>query len=132
MAIGVIIGAAFGKIVTSLVNDIIMPVIGVLTSGLDFKDMKLILKKSVMDGEMIIKPEVTLSYGNFVQTVADFLIVAFSIFMVVKIINNMRKKFEREKEIASEIASETKPATELDMLTEIRDLIKNDRNREQE
>jgi large conductance mechanosensitive channel len=95
--------------------------------------MKLLLREAVSEGEKIVKPEVTLSYGNFVQTVVDFLIVAFSIFMVVKLINKMRKKFEREKEKADAVIAQESVVnnviTELDLLTEIRDLLKNDVNK---
>ena len=87
MAIGIIVGAAFGKIVSSMVNDVIMPPIGLLIGGVDFKNLKLILKAATFD-----KPEVTLNYGLFINNVLDFLIVAFVIFMVVKGINHLKKK----------------------------------------
>ena len=87
MAVGIIIGAAFGKIITSLVNDVIMPPIGLLLGGVDFKDLKVILKAATID-----KPEVTLNYGQFINTTLDFLIVALSIFIVVKSINSLKKK----------------------------------------
>jgi len=87
MAVGLIIGVAFGKVVTSLVNDIIMPPLGVLIGGVDFKDLKVVLK-----GATLTSPAVTLNYGLFINTVFDFLIVAFAIFMVIKAINHLRKK----------------------------------------
>lgn len=87
MAVGIIIGAAFGKIVGSLVNDIIMPPIGLLIGGVDFKDLKLVLKAATLG-----KPEVSLNYGLFINNMLDFLIVAFAIFMVVKGINSLKKK----------------------------------------
>jgi len=87
MAVGIIIGAAFGKIITSLVSDVIMPPIGVLLGGVDFKNLKLILKSATIN-----TPAVTLNYGQFINTVIDFLIVAFSIFLVVKAINSLKKK----------------------------------------
>jgi large conductance mechanosensitive channel len=87
MAIGIIIGAAFGKIVSSLVDDVIMPPLGVLVGGVDFKDLKIVLK-----GATLTSPAVTLNYGRFLNTVLDFLIVAFVIFMMIKFINNLRKK----------------------------------------
>ena len=87
MAVGIIIGAAFGKIVSSLVNDVIMPPIGLLLGGVDFKDLKLVLK-----GATLSTPEVALNYGLFINNVLDFLIVAFAIFMVVKGINSLKKK----------------------------------------
>jgi len=86
MAVGIIIGASFGKIVSSMVNDVIMPPIGLLLGGVDFKNLKVILKAATVDA-----PAVTLNYGQFINTVLDFLIVAFSIFLVVKGINSLKK-----------------------------------------
>jgi large conductance mechanosensitive channel len=87
MAVGIIIGAAFGKIVTSLVSDVIMPPIGLLLGGVDFKNLKIIIKAATIDA-----PAVTLNYGQFINTMIDFLIVAFSIFLVVKGLNTLKKK----------------------------------------
>lgn len=87
MAVGIVIGAAFGKIVSSLVNDVIMPPLGLLIGGVDFKNLMLTLKAATID-----KPAVTLNYGQFINTVVDFLIVAFAIFMVIKGINSLKKK----------------------------------------
>lgn len=87
MAVGIIIGAAFGKIVSSMVNDIIMPPIGLLIGGVDFKNLKLVLKAATID-----RPEVTLNYGLFINNIIDFTIVAFAIFLVVKGINSLKKK----------------------------------------
>jgi large conductance mechanosensitive channel len=87
MAVGIVIGASFSKIVTSLVGDVIMPPIGLLLGGVDFKNLKATLKAATAD-----KPAVTLNYGLFVNTVIDFLIVAFCIFMVVKLINHLKKE----------------------------------------
>ena len=92
MAVGVVIGAAFGKIVSSLVNDIIMPLVGVVTGGMNFTDFKWVIQKAVTDGQEIITPEVSLNWGTWVQTVVDFLIVAFCIFIMVKFINQLRRK----------------------------------------
>ncbi|MDE5941032.1 MAG: large-conductance mechanosensitive channel protein MscL [Muribaculaceae bacterium] len=125
MAVGVIIGAAFGKIVSSLVDDIIMPLVGVATGGMNFTDYKWVVQKAVMDGQEVIKPEVTMNWGAWVQTVVDFLIVAFCIFVMIKFINNMRKKMERQK--ADEAAAPEAPAAptkEEELLAEIRDLLK--------
>ncbi len=91
MAVGVIIGGAFGKIVSSLVNDVIMPVVGIATGGLDFKEHKLILKAAVMNGEEVVTPEVAMTYGVFIQNIVDFLIVAFCIFMAIKFMNRFQK-----------------------------------------
>lgn len=107
MAIGVIIGSAFGKIVSSLVSDIFTPVLGILTGGIDFKDMKFVLAQ----GDV---PAVTLNYGLFIQNVIDFIIIAFAIFMMIKVINKVRKPEEKK----------TAPKAET-LLTEIRDLLKN-------
>ena len=87
MAVGIVIGAAFGKIVTSLVSDVIMPPLGFLIGGVDFKNLKVVLKDATLTA-----PAVTLNYGQFINTVLDFLIVAFAIFMVIKGINVLRKK----------------------------------------
>jgi len=86
MAVGIVIGAAFGKIVTSLVNDVIMPPVGMLLGGVDFKNLKAILKAATVDA-----PAVTLNYGQFINTIIDFVIVAFSIFIAVKAINTLKK-----------------------------------------
>ena len=87
MAVGIIVGSAFGKIVTSVVNDIIMPPIGVLLGGVDFADLAITLKKAT-----VTAPAVLLNYGKFIQTVFDFLIVAWSVFLLVKVINSLRRK----------------------------------------
>lgn len=119
MAVGVIIGGAFGKIVSSLVNDIIMPVVGVVTGGMDFKDMKYTLKDPVVDAAGTIQQEaVTFNYGMFIQNIVDFLIIAFCIFMAIRLMQKFRKK-EEEKPAEPE-----KPAADIELLTEIRDLLK--------
>lgn len=115
MAVGIIIGAAFGKIVSSVVNDIIMPPIGVLVGGVNFTDLKLVIKQAVGTN-----PEVTLNYGNFLQVVFDFLIVAFAVFMLVKALNSAKKK-EEEKPA---VVTLPEPTAEEKLLTEIRDLLK--------
>lgn len=119
MAVGVIIGAAFGKIVTSLVNDIIMPAVGVLTGGVNFSDYKFIIQKGVTEGTEIITPEVAITWGAFVQTIIDFIIIAFCIFVAIKAIN----RFKRKEEAAPEPAAPAGPTQE-ELLTEIRDLLK--------
>lgn len=118
MAVGVIIGGAFGKIVSSLVNDVIMPVVGIATGGLDFKEHKLILKAAVMNGEEVVTPEVAMTYGVFIQNIVDFLIVAFCIFMAIKFMNRFKKKVEEAP------AAPAEPSKEEVLLTEIRDLLK--------
>lgn len=122
MAVGVIIGAAFGKIVSSLVDDIIMPLVGVATGGMNFTDYKWVIQKAVMDGQEVIKPEVTMNWGTWIQTIVDFLIVAFCIFVMIKFISNMRK--QKEAEAAAEPAPAPEPTQEEVLLTEIRDLLK--------
>lgn len=120
MSIGVIIGGAFGKIVTSVVNDIIMPFFGYLTAGSDFKSLKYVLSPAQVDAAgAVIKPEAAIMYGNFLQNVLDFFIIAFCIFLFVNQISKMRKKNE-------EPAPEPAPAgpTTEELLTEIRDLLK--------
>lgn len=120
MAVGVVIGAAFGKIVSSLVDDIIMPLVGVATGGMNFTDFKWVIQKAVTDGQEIITPEVSLNWGTWVQTIVDFLIVAFCIFIMVKFINQLRRK--KAEEPAPAPAPE--PTKEEALLTEIRDLLK--------
>lgn len=121
MAVGVIIGAAFGKIVTSLVSDIIMPVVGVLTGGTNFSEYKWVIKEGVTQGTEIITPEVAVTWGAFVQTIVDFLIIAFCIFVAIKFIN----KLSRKKEPDPEPAAPAGPTQE-ELLTEIRDLLRKD------
>ncbi len=113
MAVGIIIGAAFGKIVTALVAGVIMPPIGVLLGGVDFTDLAIVVKEAVGD-----TPAVLISYGAFLQTVIDFVIIAFAIFMLVKGINSLKKKEE-----AAPSAPPAPSAQEI-LLTEIRDLLK--------
>ncbi|MCI5898266.1 MAG: large-conductance mechanosensitive channel protein MscL [Anaerovoracaceae bacterium] len=123
MAIGVVIGAAFGSIVSSLVDDLIMPIIGFITAGKDFSALKIVLSPAEYSasGELI-KEEAAIMYGNFINVALDFLIIAFSIFLVVKAVNKLRSSLEKKEE---EAAEET-PAvpTETELLTEIRDLLK--------
>lgn len=122
MAVGVIIGGAFGKIVTSIVNNIIMPPIGVFTGGMDFTDLKLVLKDAVKEGDQVVSEAVTLNYGQFIQDVVDFLIIAFCIFLMVKGIAALSRKKE---ETPAEPAPAPEPSAEEKLLTEIRDLLKN-------
>ena len=116
MAVGVVIGGAFGKIVSSLVGDIIMPVVGVITGGVNFTDLKLTLKEAAEGA-----PAVTINYGAFIQTMVDFLIIAFCIFCVIKALNTLKNKLPKEEE-AAPVEPET-PA-DIALLTEIRDLLK--------
>jgi large conductance mechanosensitive channel len=113
MAVGVVIGAAFGKIVTSLVVDIIMPPIGYLTGGVDFSSLVITIKKATESTDAI-----TLNYGLFINTIINFLIIAFAIFIMIKQINRFKKKAEEKPKEAP------KPNKEVELLTEIRDLLK--------
>ena len=122
MAVGVIIGGAFGKIVTSLVNDIIMPPIGLLIGGVDFTNLKLVIKKAVIEGGAEVAPAVTWNYGAFIQQVVDFTILAFCVFMMVKIMNKLLKKEEKKPAPAP---APPAPSKEELLLTEIRDILKN-------
>ncbi|MCW9732620.1 large-conductance mechanosensitive channel protein MscL [Avibacterium sp. 20-15] len=112
MAVGVVIGGAFGKIVSSFVGDVIMPVLGLFTGGVDFKNLHLVLKEAVGD-----VPAVTLNYGAFIQNVVDFVIIAFAIFLVIKGINKMKKPVEEAP------AAPAEPSNEEKLLTQIRDLL---------
>ncbi len=126
MAVGVVIGGAFGKIVTSLVSDIIMPAIGALCGGLNFTDWKWVIRQAVLNGEEIVKPEVAITWGNFIQVIFDFIIIALSIFFVIKGINKAKAMAEKKKEEAP--AEPEAPAPKPDdvvLLEEIRDLLKN-------
>ena len=125
MAVGVVIGGAFGKITTSIVNDIIMPLISILTGGVDFSQWKIVLKEAVANAEGVIDPatEVAIRYGNTIAIILDFVIIAFAVFCLVKALNNLHKKKE---EPAPEPEPEPDPApTTEELLTEIRDLLKN-------
>ena len=119
MAVGIIIGGAFGKIISSFVSDVLMPPLGLLLGGLDFKDMAYVMKEAVVQGEEII-PAVSINYGMFIQNVIDFLIIAFAIFMAIKAMNSMKRK----EEVAEEVAAPPAPTNEEVLLTEIRDLLK--------
>lgn len=126
MAVGVIIGGAFGKIVTSLVNDIVMPLIGIIIGGVNFKELKWTFNAPGVEG-LMASHEVSISYGNFIQVTFDFLIIAFSIFMAIKLINRLTQKKKKEEEAA---AAAPAPAPEpvipedVKLLQEIRDLLK--------
>ena len=129
MAVGVIIGGAFGKIVTSVVNDLIMPAVGMLVGGVNFTDLKLTMKEAVPEvvneaGEVIqaAVPAVTLNYGNFLQQTFDFIIIAFSIFLFISLIKKMSEKKKAEEPAAP--APPPAPSKEEVLLTEIRDLLK--------
>lgn len=128
MATAVIIGAAFNKIITSLVNDVIMPLIGIIVGGLNVSDWKWVISEAVLDeAGNVVTAENALLYGNFIQTVIDFLIVAFCIFAALKIILTFQNKFKKKEEIIEEAAEEAKEPEipeEQKLLMEIRDILK--------
>ena len=119
MAVGVILDGAFGKITTSLVNDVFMPLIGTLIGGVDLGKLNIVLKDAVMNGEEVVAPAVTLGIGTFLTTVIDFILVAFVIFLMIKTINRFHKKKEEDPK-----PEEPKGPTTEELLTEIRDLLK--------
>ena len=131
MAVGVIIGGAFGNISKSLVNDVVMPAVSMLTGGLNFESWKLVLKEAVLDTEgVVVTAEVAMNFGLFVSTIVDFLITALAVFCVIKVINGMRAKAEAAKK-KDEAAAEPEtppappePSAEEKLLMEIRDLLK--------
>lgn len=113
MAVGVVIGGAFGKIISSLVKDVIMPAVGVATGGVDFSTMKHVLQTAVVDADgKITTPEVAINYGLFINAAIDFLIIAFAIFMAIKVMNSMKKKEEEAPK---------SPPEDIQLLREIRD-----------
>ena len=126
LAVGVVIGGAFGKITTSIVNDIIMPVISMLTGGISFEEWKWVLKEAAANAEGVIDPatEIAIRYGSTIAIIIDFIIIAFAVFCMVKAINSLhRKKEEPAPEPAPE--PEPEPSAEEKLLTEIRDLLAN-------
>ena len=116
MAVGIVIGAAFGKIVTSLVEDVIMPPIGWVTGGVDFSKLKWVIKPADESNPAHKIAEVAINYGSFINTIITFIIIAFSIFMVIKMMNRMQRKQEE---------AAPPPTADVALLTEIRDLLKN-------
>lgn len=115
MAVGVVIGSAFGKIVSSLVADVIMPPVGLLLGGVNFSDLSIVLKEAVDKS-----PAIMINYGKFIQTIIDFMIIAFAIFMVVKLINTLKRE-KIEEPVAPPVPE---PSAEELLLIEIRDLLK--------
>jgi len=125
LAVGVIIGAAFGTIVSSLVDDVVMPPIGMLLAGIDFSTLKLVLQQAVpavgtegAEGYVAAQPEVSINYGSFINNVIKFAIVAWVLFFVIKAMNSMKGKEEAKPEAVAEVPADVK------LLTEIRDLLK--------
>jgi large conductance mechanosensitive channel len=124
LAVGIIIGTAFTAIVKSLVNDIIMPLIGAIIGGVNFTHLRIIIRKATVE-----RPELALTYGNFLQNVIDFLIIAFVVFMIVRTFNSLREKLEKAKKQEEAAAAAAVPVAEpvvpadIVLLTEIRDLL---------
>lgn len=129
LAVAVIIGGAFGKIVSSLVADVVMPLIGLIIGGLDFTSWQWILKPEILaeDGG-VVKAAITMNIGKFIQNIFDFLIIALSIFLMIKVLTNVKKKLikeeEKQEEKKEEKKEEPKPTEEQKLLTEIRDILK--------
>ncbi len=119
MAVGVVVGGAFSTIVTSLVNDIIMPIFGFITAGMDFKNLRFVMSKAVVENGEIVKPEAAIAYGSFIQNIVNFFIIALSIFAIITLINKAIKKPEVVEE-----APAPKAPTQEELLSEIRDLLK--------
>jgi large conductance mechanosensitive channel len=117
LAVGIVIGAAFGKIVTSFVNDILMPPLGFLLNGVNFKDLKLVLQDPVLEKGKVISQGVTLNYGNFIQSITDFIIIAFAIFLMIRAINKLQRR-KAEEPVPVVITNQEK------LLAEIRDILK--------
>ena len=120
MAVGIIIGAAFGKIITSFVTDVLMPPLGMIVGGTDFSSLKIMLSEPVISGGKVVAPGASLNYGNFIQVTVDFLIIAFAIFMMVKMMN----KFMKKSDVPAAPPAPPEPSKEELLLTEIRDLLK--------
>ena len=119
MAVGIILGGAFGKIVSSLVSDVFMPLLGVLIGGVNFTDLNITLKDAYVDNLGAVIPAVTVNYGMFIQTIFDFIVITFCIFMMIKGINRLSRKKDEAPEEPQE------PSDEAKLLGEIRDLLKN-------
>ena len=123
LAVGVVVGGAFGKITNSLVNDIIMPLISMLTGGINFSSWKLVLKQAVLDAQgAVVSEEVAVNFGNTIAVILDFIIIAFAVFCMVKALNNLHRK--KEEEAPAEEPAPPEPSAEEKLLMEIRDLLK--------
>ena len=121
MAIGVIVATAFGKITTSLVNDVFMPFIGWIIGDIDLSALNIVLREAVMEGDTVVTPEVVIGIGTFISTIIDFILIALIVFGIVKMVNRLNRKKEEEPAPAP---AEPEPTKEELLLTEIRDLLK--------
>ncbi len=126
MAVGVVIGGAFGKITTAIVNDIIMPLISMITGGIDFSAWKWVLKEAVMEADGVTQklPEVAVNFGNTIAIIVDFIIIAFAVFCMVKLLNNLHRKKEEPAPAEPEAPPAPPAPTTEELLAEIRDLLK--------
>lgn len=126
MAVGVVVGGAFGKIVTSFVNDIITPLLGILLGKMSFTDLKWVINPAVLDeAGNVVTAELALTYGNFIQQVIDFLVISLSIFVVLRLMMTLKTALEKKEEVVEEVVEEpAAPSDELVTLREIRDLLK--------
>ncbi len=126
MAIGVIIATAFGKITTSLVNDLLMPFIGWIVGSRDMTALNIVVREAVVEGETVVQEAITIGFGTFLGTIIDFLLIALVVFAIVKAMNTAKAKAEAKRKTEEEAAPEEPPApTTEELLTEIRDLLKN-------
>ena len=123
MAVGVIVGGAFGKITSSLVNDVFMPLLGWIIGDIDLTALNITLSPAIMEGETVVKEAVVIGIGSFLATIIDFLLIALVVFLFVKAVNSARAKLEKPEEEAP--AAPPEPSNEEKLLTEIRDLLKN-------
>lgn len=121
LAVGVVVGGAFGKITNSLVNDIIMPAVSMITGGVNFNDWKIVLKQAVVENGEEISAAVSINYGTFISVIIDFIILAFAVFCMVKVINSLHRKKE---EAPAAPPAPPEPSAEEKLLTEIRDLLR--------
>ena len=121
LAVGVVIGGAFGKITNSLVNDIIMPAVSMITGGVNFNDWKIVLKQAVIENGEEISAAVSINYGTFISVIIDFIILAFAVFCMVKVINSLHRK---KDEAPAAPPAPPEPSAEEKLLTEIRDLLR--------
>ncbi len=122
LAIAVIIGGAFGKIVSSFVSDIVMPLVGYLFGGVSFKSIAWVLKEAILEDETVIEPAITLNIGNFIQNIFDFAVIALSIFIAITLVSRLKEKMVKEKK--EEIDEEQILSKDQELLVEIRDILK--------
>ena len=124
MAVGVIVGGAFGKITSSLVNDVFMPFLGWIIGDIDLTALNITLSPAVMEGDTVVKEAVVVGIGSFLATILDFLIIAFAVFLMIKTINGFHDKLKKQEEAPAKEPAPPEPSNEEKLLTEIRDLLK--------